>query len=94
MAQKPANVYPVTANGLPVVLTTIPGKQSNYPDNAMVGAFQNAMNVDWPLQAGPNRVNYYASAKLMSMVSVLPFGTTQPVTIQTWEITAHGDITQ
>src|SRR5207302_8577304 len=49
------------------------------------------MNFNQPLQAGPNTVKYSASAELMSMVSILPFGTTTPVTIQTWQITAHGD---
>lgn len=86
--------YPVQlAGGGNVVLTTIPGQPSTYPDGQMVGAFQNAMNANWPLQAGANRINYYASAQLMSMVSVIPFGTTTPATIQTWKITAHGDIT-
>jgi len=28
----------------------------------------------------------------MTMVSILPFGTTTPVTVQTWQITAHGDV--
>lgn len=86
-------VYPVqTAGGANVVLTTIAGQQSTYPDGQMVAAFQNAMNANQPLQAGANNVNYSASAQLMSMVSIIPFGTTQPVTVQTWQLTAHGDI--
>src|SRR5215469_12175194 len=89
--------YPVqTAGGGNVILTTIPGQQSSYPDGQMVAAFQNNMNANQPLQHGGqngvNTVNYYASAKLMSMVSIIPFGTTQPVTVQTWQITGHGDI--
>lgn len=91
------NVYPVqTAAGAPVILTTISGQQATYPDGQMVAAFQNAMNVNQPLQQGgqngANTVTYSASAQLMSMVSILPFGTTIPVTVQTWQITAHGDI--
>lgn len=86
-------VYPVqTAGGANVVLTTIAGQQSTYPDGQMVAAFQNAMNANQPLRAGANNVNYSASAQLMSMVSIMPFGTTQPVTVQTWQLTAHGDI--
>lgn len=86
-------VYPVqTAGGANVVLTTIAGQQSTYPDGPMVAAFQNAMNANQPLQAGANNVNYSASAQLMSMVSIMPQGTTLPATIQTWQITAHGDI--
>lgn len=87
--------YPVqTAGGGPVVFTTMPHQNSSYPDGQMVNAFQNALNNPQyqPLKAGVNRVSYYASAQLMSMVSIIPFGTTQPVTIQTWQITAHGDI--
>jgi Tfp pilus assembly protein PilX len=91
------NVYPVqTAAGGPVVLTTIAGQQSTYPDGQMVAAFTNAMNATQPLQQGgqngANTVNYSASAQLMSMVSILPFGTATPATIQTWQITAHGDV--
>src|SRR5213075_3605048 len=55
-------------------------------------AFSNAMNATQPLQAGANTVNYSASAQLMTMVSITPFGTTTPVTVQTWQITAHGDV--
>jgi len=86
-------VYPVqTAGGGPVFLSTLANQASTYPDPAMVAAFQNAMNANQPLQAGPNTVNYSASAQLMSMVSIVPFGSTQPATIQTWRITAHGDL--
>lgn len=89
--------YPVqTAGGGNAILTTIPGQQSTYPDGQMVAAFQNNMNANQPLQHGGQNgvytVNYYASAQLMSMVSIIPFGTTQPVTVQTWQITGHGDI--
>ena len=90
------NVYPLQAGGANVILSTIAGTPSNYPDAAMVNAFQNAMNANQPLQQGgqlgSNWVTYSASAQLMSMVSIVPFGTTQPVTIQTWRITGHGDI--
>ena len=91
------NVYPVqTAAGAPVILTTISGQQGTYPDGQMAAAFQNAMNANQPLQQGgqngANTVTYSASAQLMSMVSILPFGTTTAVTVQTWQITAHGDI--
>ena len=88
-----AQQYPVkTAGGGDVYLSTLAGQPSTYPNPAMQGAFVAAMGANQPLQAGANRVNYSASARLMSMVSVQAFGTTIPVTIQTWEITAHGDI--
>ncbi|HKW32179.1 MAG TPA: PilX N-terminal domain-containing pilus assembly protein [Candidatus Acidoferrum sp.] len=88
--------YPVQTGGGDVILSTIPGTASTYPDGAMVAAFQRAMNTNQPLQQagqnGANTVNYFASARLMSMVSIIPFGTTKAVTIQTWEIKGHGDI--
>lgn len=90
------NVYPIQAGGANVILSTISGTASNYPDAAQVTAFQNAMNANQPLQQGglgANIITYSASAQLMSMVSIVPFGTTKPVTIQTWQITGHGDIT-
>src|SRR5690349_16936795 len=86
-------VYPVTdAAGNPVFLSTLNGQAANYPNGAMQTGFTNAMNGTQPLQAGANAVNYSASAQLMTMMSITPFGTTTPVTIQTWQITAHGDV--
>jgi len=83
--------YPVQdAGGNPIFLSTLMTQAANYPNGQMQALFANA--TQGALQDGPNTVNYTASAQLMSMVSVLPFGTTQPVTIQTWQITAHGDI--
>jgi len=87
------NTYPVTdAAGNPIFLSTLSTQAANYP-GGMQAAFSQAMNATQPLQAGANQVNYSASAQLMSMVSITPFGTTTPTTIQTWQITAHGDIT-
>ena len=86
------NVYPVTdAAGNPIFLSTLNGQAANYPGGQQ-NAFTNAMNATQPLQAGANTVNYSASAQLMTMVSITPFGTTTPVTVQTWQITAHGDV--
>lgn len=83
--------YPVQlAGGGNVYLSTLSGQASTYPNGAMQTAFANAVNGS--LQAGSTTVKYTASAQLMSMVSIVPFGTTTPVTIQTWQITAHGDI--
>lgn len=86
--------YPVTDGGgvNPIFLSTLSAQPSNYPDQTQQAAFANAMSANQPLQAGANTVNYSASAQLMSMVSILPFGTTTPVTVQTWQITAHGDV--
>jgi Tfp pilus assembly protein PilX len=85
------SVYPVTdIGGNPIYLSTLKGQPANYPNAAMQTAF--AGNVNGNLQAGSTTVKYTASAQLMSMVSIIPFGTTTPMTIQTWQITAHGDI--
>lgn len=86
--------YPVTDAGAvnPIFLSTLSMQSANYPDQTQQAAFAKAMNANQPLQAGPNTVNYSASAELMSMVSILPFGTATPVTVQTWQITAHGDV--
>lgn len=90
-------VYPVTdAGGNGIFLSTLNSQASNYPDATQLGNFLNAMNANQPLQQagqnGANKITYSASAQLMSMTSIIPFGTTQPMTIQTWQITAHGDI--
>ena len=85
--------YPVTDTaGNPIFLSTLSTQAANYPGGQAQTAFANAMNANQPLQAGANTVNYSASAQLMSMISVTPFGTTTPVTVQTWQITSHGDI--
>lgn len=83
--------YPLQlAGGGNVYLSTLASQASTYPNAAMQTAFANAVN--GTLQAGNTNVNYTASAQLMSMVTIIPFGTTTPATVQTWEITAHGDI--
>jgi hypothetical protein len=81
----------VTDNaGNPIILSTLNGVPSNYPDGVQRAAFNAATNN--ALQAGGTTVNYTASAKLLSMVQITPFGTVTPRMVQTWNITAHGDI--
>jgi len=77
--------------GNPIVLSSLSGVPSTYPDGAQQAAFRAATNNT--LQAGGTAVNYTASATLLSMVQITPFATTTPAMIQTWKITAHGDIT-
>ena len=87
------NTYPVTdVGGNPIFLSTLSTQAANYPGGQAQTAFAAAMNGNQPLQAGANTVNYSASAQLMTMISITPFGTTTPVTIQSWKITAHGDV--
>jgi Tfp pilus assembly protein PilX len=85
------NVYPVTdIAGNPIYLSTLTSQPANYPNTQMQAAFAAASNGN--LQAGNSTVKYTASAQLLSMVSIVPFGTTTPTTVQIWQITAHGDI--
>jgi len=90
------SVYPVTdLAGNNIRLSSISGVSANYPSSAIRSAFNSATNSSansTTLTAGPAQVNYTASAQLMAMAQVTPFGSTTPLTVQTWQITAHGDI--
>jgi len=84
--------YPATSiSGNDVMLATSnSGQSSNYPVSSVVTAFgSNAQN---SLAAGNVTVNYNSSAKLLSQVQVLPYGTTTFQTVQTWQITSDGAI--
>jgi hypothetical protein len=76
--------------GNPIVLSSLNGTPANYPDGAQQAAFLAATNK--ALAAGGTTINYTSSATLLSMVQITPFATTTPAMIQTWRITAHGDI--
>jgi Tfp pilus assembly protein PilX len=88
--------YPLKdTGGANVVLTSISGQTSNYPNTAVVTAFNTATNshaAGTSLTAGLNTIDYTASAQLLSMTKLTPFGSTTPTMIQTWKITAHGDM--
>ncbi len=81
---------PVTYAGNPVVLSANSTVLSNYPLSAAQSNFNTAGQGS--LTAGNSTVNYTSSAKLLSMQRVTPYGSTTPVTIQTWEITSDGTI--
>ncbi len=92
------NVYPVTdLAGNNIRLSSISGVSANYPSSAVRSAFNTATNsysAGTTLAAGPAQVNYTASAKLLAMAQVTPYGAPgTKVVVQTWEITAHGDMT-
>ncbi len=81
----------VTDNaGNAIAMSSLSGVPSFYPDAAQLAAFKAASKGS--VAAGATTVNYTASAKLLSIVQITPFGTTVPKMIQTWQITAHGDI--
>ena len=84
--------YPATAGaGHDVILATGSSSQSsNYPVPAVVAAFGGS--AQGSLTAGYSAVNYNTYARLVSMEQVTPWGTTIPVTVQTWQITSDGAI--
>lgn len=87
-----------TAVGSPVVLSSITGVASNYPDTTVATAFNTAVqgtlatNVSGVLtNLAQQTVTYGASARLMAMRQVVSYGGGTG-TIQTWEITAAGTV--
>ena len=84
-------VSPVTFNGQPVVLSTIPGVASNYPVAAVATAFAAAAQGN--LAIGPTTATYQASAVLTSMQQIVSYGTSTTTVVQTWSITGVGSIT-
>ena len=82
---------PVKYLGADVVLSTT--GNSNYPNGAVAGDF--AAKVPGTLTAGFGAVSYTASARLLSMRQVTIAGLSGPAAnkiIQTWQITADGNI--
>src|SRR5712691_3836823 len=81
--------YPLNS-GIPVVLSADSTVGSNYPLAAAQTNFNTAGQGS--LTAGNSTVNYTSSAKLLSMRQVTPYGSTTPVTVQSWLITSDGTI--
>ena len=81
---------PVRYSGQPVVLSSLTGVAANYPVSAVQTAFAAASQGS--LQVGDATVLYTASATLLSMRSVIPYASNIPVTLQTWRLTARGNI--
>src|SRR5579864_3778522 len=79
----------VTYNNKAVVLHSTSGS-ANYPASATETAFKNATTGS--LTAGNATINYTAHATLLSMTQVTPWGSSTPVTIQTWRITGDASI--
>src|SRR5260370_20863509 len=77
--------------GKAIILSSLSGVPANYPDGAQQTAFSNATNSS--VTAGYTTDTYTAAATLLSQAQITPYGQTTPVMIQTWKITAHGDIT-
>ena len=80
---------PVKYGTADVVLSAVSGVSSNYPDSAVVTAFNTAAQGSLPVGSGT--VTYAAYAKLLSMRAVTVYGGGTG-TIQTWLITATGTV--
>jgi hypothetical protein len=83
-------VSPVTYLGQPVVLSAMAGITGNYPVAAVQTAFATAAQGTLP--AGQTTVAYTATATLLSMRDVTPYGSSIPTVVQTWRLTARGTI--
>jgi Tfp pilus assembly protein PilX len=82
-------VSPVTYNGQPVILSSVAGTSSNYPDSTIASAYSAA--TQGSLAVGSGTVGYGAIAKLLQMRTVQVYGGGSGV-IQTWEIVASGTV--
>ena len=80
---------PVAYGGQSVVLSST-GSGSNYPSSSVVTDFTNAVHGSLP--GGSDPVTYDAIATLVSMRSVVVYGSVGPVTVQTWRIIGRGTI--
>lgn len=74
--------YPAQFNGKDVILSAMAGVNANYPDAAVQTSFSNALK-DAPVPGMGVPASYEVTAKLLSM---------QTAVIQTWEITAQGNV--
>jgi hypothetical protein len=81
---------PVTYSGNAVILSSDPSVTANYGDSTKSSAFATA--TAGTLTAGTATLNYTASAKLMSMRTIISYGGASTV-VQTWLITGNGTIT-
>jgi len=84
-------VSPVLANGAPVILSSNSSVTSNYPVSSAQDAF--GTGSQGYLNAGPTGVSYNSYATLLSMRQIAVYGSNTPATIQTWLVTADGNIT-
>ena len=82
-------VSPVTYNGNPVILSSVAGTSSNYPDTTVSAAYSTATQGSLAVASGT--VTYGVIAKLLQMRTVAVYGGGTGV-VQTWELTASGTV--
>lgn len=90
LANYDTTVSPVTYNGNPVVLSSMAGVAANYPVASVVTGFQTG--TAGMLADGAFTVNYASLVTLLTMRQVNVYGSTTPVTIMTWQVTADGSV--
>jgi hypothetical protein len=73
-----------------VVLSSDPNHTSNFPDNAIIAAFQAATN--GTLVAGNSTINFTAYATLLSVDKITDGYTGVQKVVQTWQITSNATI--
>jgi hypothetical protein len=82
------DMSPVEAGGDPVILSSDPDTDSNYPIAAVITAFENASS--GTLAVGMGTVSYAARARLLGMRQITDGISGDLRTLQTWEITGIG----
>jgi hypothetical protein len=92
LASYDMTVSPVTfgVGGDPVVLSSDPGVDSNYPVNDVRDAF--IAGSRGTLNANGRQITYAARARLISMRQLTNAFTGTPATLQTWEIEGVGSV--
>ncbi len=90
LAQYDSTGSPVLYQGHPVVLSALSGPTPNYPLESVQTAF--AAAAQGTMTSGGALVSYAASATLLSMRSVTPFGAAAPIVVQSWRVTARGTL--
>jgi Tfp pilus assembly protein PilX len=85
--------YPAGATtGHDVVLSADSSASSNYPVSSVQDSFNTANAGKGSITAGYTTVKYNTYAKLLYMQQASLYGSPNPGTIQTWEITSDGSI--
>jgi PilX N-terminal len=89
-AYQAAPVSPVQFNNAPIVLSSDPNHNSNYPDAATIALFQGA--TQGQVVAGNSTINFTAYATLISMDQLNDAYTGLTKIVQTWQVTSDATI--
>jgi Tfp pilus assembly protein PilX len=94
----PTSISNAVSSGC-IVLSGISGISSNYPDSTVASGFSAATRGTLAVNSSGSTTNaalgtatYGAAAILMSMRSVVPYGSSTPTVIQNWQIVSDGTV--